>query len=195
MNTSNAATPAFSRRRGVNIWVVGLAAAILLAWMGAASAQSSPSIVGLWHFKLVKQDGSLYYQSLQQYHADGLEMEDAATPPTHPAHICMGVWKQTGMSVSIYHIIWVYNGDGPPVGYVVLTEENTLSADGNALTGTFDMKQYDINDGSLVGQMAGTTVGRRIDFAHPFTLFGSGAAGTGPLSTELGYAGRVVPKC
>jgi len=156
---------------------VGLVAICVMAVTGMAAAQGNASITGFWHVKLVKQDGSLYYQSLQQYHADGLEMEDAATPPTHPAHMCMGVWKQSRNTVRIYHIIWVYDGDGPPVGYVVLRENNTVSSDGDAFTGTYDVKQYNIHDGTLVGHMSGTTVGQRIDFDHPFSLFSTGALG------------------
>lgn len=188
MRSSCAATSAFMKRCLTGFSLVGLAAVGLLAWTGVATAQSNPSIVGFWHFELLNQDGSVFYQSLQQYHADGLEMEDAATPPTHPGHVCMGVWKQNGSAVQIYHNFWIYNGDGPPVGYGVLTEANTLKPDGNSLAGTFDFKQYDINDGHMTGHMTGTTVARRIDFDHPFGLFGAGALGYSPWSTALAYA-------
>lgn len=195
MSIPRASTFTWLKRHLRGFAVVGLAAVSMLAWTGVAQAQSSPSIVGFWHFKLIQQDGTLYYQSIQQYHADGLEMEDAATPPTHPAHVCMGVWKQDGNAVQIYHVIWTYNGDKPPVGYVVLTENNTLSQDGNSLTGTYTVKEYDIKDGHLTGQGTGTTVARRIDFDHPFGLFSAGAVAPNPWSTVLGYAGEAAPAC
>jgi hypothetical protein len=137
------------------------------------NASASNSIVGFWHFELHYSDGSLWYQSIAQYHADGLEMEDAATPPVKPAHVCMGVWKQSGDTVKIYHIIYMYNGNDtlPPANYAVLRETNILNSDGDSVTGTFDVKVHDIKTGNMVQEVKGTTKAKRIDFDRPFRLF------------------------
>lgn len=136
------------------------------------------SVVGLWHVKLVQSDGSLLFQSLVQYHPDGLEAESADQSAITPANYCMGVWKQHGNTVEIYHIAWLFNA-GSPVGYAVITQRNTLSSDGNSYSGHFDFKQYlydfdssnNITDAYLAADFGGTTTGHRIDFQHPFALY------------------------
>ncbi len=162
----------FSRLLGVSLIVICM-------MFGTAFAKKVPqpkdndSVVGFWHFELHFPDGSLWYQSIAQYHADGLEMEDAATPPVKPAHVCMGVWKQEGNTVKIYHIIYMYNGNDtlPPADYAVLRETNNLSKNSNSISGTFDVKVHDIKTGKLVKEIKGTTVAHRIDFDKPFSLF------------------------
>jgi hypothetical protein len=140
---------------------------------GNKSVGSNNSIVGFWHVELLLPNGSLFHQAVQQYHSDGQEMEDAAAPAVNPANFCMGVWKQSGDTVRIYHIVFMYNGIDtlPPVNYGVLTETNILSSDGNSLNGTFDVKVYSLNSGSQLADVSGTIKASRIDFDHPFTIF------------------------
>lgn len=142
---------------------------------GKKNVSISNSVVGFWHVELLLPDGSLFHQGIQQYHSDGLEMEDAAAPAVNPANFCMGVWKQSesGDTVNIYHIVFMYNGVDtlPPVNYGELTETNMLSEDGNSLNGTFEIKVYDLNTGNHLVDVNGTIKASRIDFEHPFTLF------------------------
>ena len=162
-------------------WVRSLPVIVLItlcimfgtAIAGNKDAGTSNSVVGFWHVELLLPDGSLFHQGIQQYHSDGLEMEDAAAPAVNPANFCMGVWKQSGDSVNIYHIVFMYNGVDtlPPVNYGVLTETNILSEDGNSLNGTFEIKVYDLNNGNHLADVNGTIKASRIDFEHPFTLF------------------------
>lgn len=167
------------KKRLHSLSYVVLITAFVMMMLGTAAANKkdtktaeSPSVVGFWHAELHYADGSLWYQSIQQYHSDGLEMEDASTPPFNPAHVCMGVWKMDGNTVKMYHIIWMYNGkDTPAVNYAVLRETNTLDNDGNLTTGTFDVKIYDIKSGKQVKEIKGTTIAKRIDFQHQFSLF------------------------
>lgn len=141
-------------------------------WTGFSSTGTALD-TGFWHFTLHYSDGSLWYRSIAQYYSDGTEMEDAATPPVKPAHVCMGVWKQSGDTVKIYHIIYMYNGNDtlPPSNYAELRETNKLDPDGDSLNGTFDVKVYDINNGNQVQEIKGTTNASRIDFQEPFSLF------------------------
>ncbi len=140
---------------------------------GNKGLSTGSSIMGFWHVELLLPNGSLFHQGIQQYHSDGTEMEDAAAPAVSPANFCMGVWNQSGDTVQIYHIVFMYNGNDtlPPVNYGVLTETNVLSSDGNSLTGIFEVKVYDINSGNQLADVNGTIKASRIDFDHPFTLF------------------------
>ena len=176
--------PKFSRRLVHGIPVIVLIVLCIMfgtAIAGNKNVSTNNSIVGFWHVELLLPDGSLFHQGIQQYHSDGLEMEDAAAPAVQPANFCMGVWKQSesGDTVNIYHIVFMYNGNDtlPPVSYGELTETNILSEDGNSLNGTFEIKVYDLNNGYHLADVNGTIKASRIDFEHPFTLF-STATGT-----------------
>lgn len=173
----NAIPQSSDRKRLISLSFVVLVATCMMFGTAMAKKKDAPAmdqstVVGFWHAELHYTDGSLWYQSIQQYHSDGLEMEDASTPPFKPAHVCMGVWKMEGNTVKMYHIIWMYNGsDTPAVNYAVLRETNTLSKDGNSTTGTFDVKIFNIKSGKQVKEIKGTTIAQRIDFQHPFSLF------------------------
>ena len=145
----------FSRR-----WAHSLLVAVLIAFcimLGSAiagnkNANTGNSIVGFWHVA---------------------EIEDAAAPPVKLANFCMGVWKASGDTVNVYHIVFMYNGVDtlPPANYGVLTESNILSGDGNSLNGTFEVVVHDLNNGNQLADIKGTIKANRIDFDHPFTLF------------------------
>jgi hypothetical protein len=148
------------------------AAFVTMAAEGNSESHSKrASVVGQWHvLLLVNGDPATpLFQSLVQYHSDGMEAESADQSSITPANYCMGVWKQHGNKVEIYHIAWLFD-NGTPVGYAVITQKNVLDNDGDSYKGTFEFKQYD-NDGNLLADFNGTTQGRRIDFHHPFTLF------------------------
>lgn len=138
-----------------------------------ADAQPRPkraSVIGFWHVKLIKNDGSLFFQSIVQYHVGGLEMESAGLDPSG-GNFCMGVWKQKGRTVTVYHVSLGFQG-GVPFAYGVFRYTNTLSKDGNSYRGHFDLKEYDIHTGEFLGvEVKGTTVAHRIDFDHPFKVF------------------------
>ena len=119
-------------------------------------------IVGLWHVSHYLDDGSLYFESFEQYHADGTEFEFANINPII-GDICMGVWSQTTdlKTVNLYHIGWIFDDAGNPAGTFTLEGPRTTSQHRNHLEGTFDAKIYDVN-GNLVEEDTGTTVGDRI---------------------------------
>lgn len=128
------------------------------------------SIKGLWYVVLTQSSGIRLWQSFQQYHPGGLELESADLNP-NGGNFCVGVWKQRGRTVKIYHVGWTYDGtDGAPAGSFVLTETNKLSKDGNSFTGTFVFKQYDASaDSTPLATINGDLTGQRIDFSHPYT--------------------------
>lgn len=84
----------------------------------------------------------------------------------------MGVWKQHGNTVKIYHVALTFDGSTgvPDGGYIIFTQKNTLSSDGNSYHGTFTFTQYD-NTNTKVTSFSGTTEGHRIDFNHPYTPY------------------------
>lgn len=134
-----------------------------------SSAPDHNSIVGLWHVILTESSGDRLWQSFQQFHADGLEMENADITPIG-SNVCMGVWKKVGPdTVKIYHVAWTFDpATGAPTGSALLTETNTLNKDGNSFTGTFAIQFYDANGDKLV-KITGTTTATRISFSLPFT--------------------------
>ena len=145
------------------------------------SDRDHASFVGLWHVKLLigGDPNNLLFQSLVQYHPDGLEAESADQSSITPANYCMGVWKNVAPNtVEIYHVAWLFD-NGTPVGYAVIKQRNTLSSDKNSYSGNFEFIQYqydtdtngNITGAEQVADFGGTTVGHRVDFHHPFSLY------------------------
>lgn len=132
-----------------------------IAQLRAQPSGNSDSIVGLWHVEHRLPDGSLYFESFEQYHSDGSEFEFANINPI-VGDICMGVFTQTGpKSVSLYHIGWIFDEAGNPAGTFTLEGPRKVSKHGTVLKGTFDAKIYDV-DGNLLEEDTGTTTGERI---------------------------------
>ena len=123
---------------------------------------NNTSIVGLWHVTYTSQ-GQLFFESLDQWHSDGTEFENANGAPAI-GNVCFGVWKQLGpRTVQLSHIGWNFNPDGSSAGYFTLTETNTVSADGNTYQGTFDYKAYDVDGNFIEGyEVAGAQTAVRI---------------------------------
>lgn len=122
------------------------------------------SIVGLWHV-IYTAGGSTFNETLDQWHSDGTEFENAWLPPD-TGNICFGVWKDVGSrTVRLHHIGWVFTpGSIPPTasGTFTLDETNTVSRDGKTYTGTFTFKTFNI-DGSPTGvEVMGTIAATRI---------------------------------
>ena len=69
--------------------------------LGAAGAEEesysdgdADPIVGLWHV-VYTSGGKLFNETLDQWHSDGTEFENAFLAPAQ-GNICFGVWKPTG---------------------------------------------------------------------------------------------------
>jgi hypothetical protein len=122
------------------------------------------SIVGLWHV-VYTANGSTFNETLDQWHSDGTEFENAWLPPD-TGNICFGVWKEVGpRMVRLHHIGWLFTpGSTPPTasGTFTLDETNTVSRDGKTYTGTFTFKTFD-STGAWTGiEETGTIAATRI---------------------------------
>jgi hypothetical protein len=110
---------------------------------GSGGANRHASIAGLWHVTYSLPDGSFFFQSFDQFFADGNEWEGAALGP---GAFCQGTWNQAGPgTVKLFHVGWNFDLSGALVGYFTETQTEKLSADGNRYQGTFDMKNFDLN--------------------------------------------------
>lgn len=114
------------------------------------------SIVGLWKVTY-SEDGSPYFQSFDQWHADGLEYEVA----NGFGASCQGVFKQTGNTVRLFHTGWNFDATGALVGYFNETQVNVVQKSGNTYSGTWDIKNYDLN-GKFVSEDSGTLTATRL---------------------------------
>ena len=128
--------------------------------MTGPQSSAAYTIVGLWDV-LYTAGGKPVYQGLEQWHSDGLEWEFADIPPVS-GDVCMGVWSQTGFrTVSLYHTGWTFDSNGAPNGTMQLTHADTVSADGDHFSGTFDLKFLNAK-GQVVNEVSGIDKGTRI---------------------------------
>jgi len=118
------------------------------------------SIVGLWQVTYVS-GGQLFFNSLEQWHSDGTEFENANVNPTE-GNVCFGVWQTIAPgTVKLHHIGWNFDANGNSIGTFTIDEINTVAWDGATYQGTFDYKVYDV-DGNLVFEATGTQTANRI---------------------------------
>ena len=122
------------------------------------------SIVGLWHV-VYTANGSTFNETLDQWHSDGTEFENAWLPPD-TGNICFGVWKEVATrTVRLHHIGWLFTpGSNPPTasGSFTLDETNVVSRDGKTYTGTFTFKTYDSTGAPTDIEVKGTIAATRI---------------------------------
>ena len=122
------------------------------------------SIVGLWHV-VYTADGSTFNETLDQWHSDGTEFENAWLPPD-TGNICFGVWKEVATrTVRLHHIGWLFTpGSTPPTasGTFTLDETNVVARDGKTYTGTFTFKTYDSTGAPTGIEVKGTIAATRI---------------------------------
>ena len=119
------------------------------------------SIVGLWHVAHRLPDGSLYFESFEQYHSDGTEFEFANVNPIL-GDVCMGTFEHIdSRTISLFHIGWIFDDAGNPAGTFTIEGPRKVTKHGSHLEGTFDAKIYD-PDGNLLEEDTGNTTGERI---------------------------------
>jgi len=124
------------------------------------AAAPAEFIVGLWYTTYLTDDGQVFQYSLDQWHSDGTEFENAYVTPL-VGNICLGAWKKTGPStVQLTHYGWNFDQFGNPAGYFTLTEVNTLGSK-DTYSGTFVFKVYD-DGGQLLQTIEGTQSATRI---------------------------------
>ncbi|HET6219406.1 MAG TPA: hypothetical protein VFE27_20455 [Acidobacteriaceae bacterium] len=163
MFTSNSARAACGKLSGLGSGS-GIKLPILAQAAGDEESASSgrDSIVGLWHV-VYTAGGSVFNETLDQWHSDGTEFENAYLAPAQ-GNICFGVWKPTGPNaVRLHHIGWTFDptSTGTANGTFTLDENNTLSRDGKSYTGTFTFKTFDLK-GTQGAEVTGTIAATRI---------------------------------
>jgi hypothetical protein len=138
----------------------GTAEAIQGPEYGTDDRDNKDSIVGLWHV-IYTSDGQTLYESFDQWHSDGTELENPNLPPaTGP--LCVGVWKQVGRrTFRLHHLGWNFDINGNSLGTFTLDETNTVEPHGRTYQGNFDPKFYDVN-GNLIQEVTGTQTAARI---------------------------------
>jgi hypothetical protein len=137
------------------------------------------SIVGLWHVIYTATSDTpgpipvppappsfQYVETFKMWHADGIEFENAIVPPA--GGICYGVWKDIGDgSVKLHHIGLMFDSSGNLAFIFTVDEKDTVSAHGNAYTGTFDFRLWPpsfaaVGIGKPIQEISGTTAATRI---------------------------------
>jgi hypothetical protein len=133
----------------------------MLAGGGEEWRGGGDPIVGLWHV-VYTAGGKTFNETLDQWHSDGTEFENAYLPPA-VGDICFGVWKPTGPhTVKLHHIGWTFDGTGTTTanGTFTLDETNTVAEDGKTYSGTFTFKTFP-NEGmgeTVTGTMQATRI-------------------------------------
>jgi hypothetical protein len=146
---------------------VGSRTAHMLPMLGQAESESSESassasFVGLWHV-VYTAGGEIFNESLDQWHSDGTEFENANVPVAG-GNICFGVWKTVGTrTVKLHHIGWTYDAGTVAFanGTFTLNETNVVAKDGMTYSGEFTFTVYDLT-GNQLQQVKGTMKATRI---------------------------------
>jgi hypothetical protein len=127
-------------------------------FLTVSSSDGGAPIVGLWNVHYSSTLGGPSFQTYQQFHSDGLEIE---TPEFAPG-VCMGTWKQTTAprTVKIFHVGFT-QGAIPGTYRFELRELDTVSPDRNTFEGWYDQKFFD-KDGNLVLEDKGTLQATRL---------------------------------
>src|SRR5262245_26748918 len=107
-------------------------------------------IVGLWKIQFIlpgagpRGEDVVIDDGYATWHSDGTELMNSSRPPI-TGSFCMGVWKRTGRrTYSLNH--WALSWDTMGLSFVgptQITEVVTVSGDGDAYKGTFQITQYD----------------------------------------------------
>jgi len=151
-----------SKANGVRSGATGKVASFLQS-NGNGQGTRNGSIVGLWHTTYTLPDGTVFFQSFEQFHGDGNEFEVAAVGP---GAVCQGTWRRIAPgTVQLFHVGWNFDLSGNLIGYFTETQTEKLSGNGNSYQGTFDMKNFDLsgNPDPSLGEVSGTVSAKRIN--------------------------------
>ena len=118
------------------------------------------SIVGMWR---VVYSGDLVFESFDQWHSDGTEIEVANIFGLS----CQGVFKQRADgTVRLFHTGWNFDANGALIGYFNENQTITVSTDGQTYDGTWIIKDYDVN-GNQLDEITGALHATRLSVNTP----------------------------
>jgi hypothetical protein len=149
--------------------VLPSAAKLAYGGAGQATVQRLPPglsdpIVGMWLAELRLENGDLYEQSLQLFHADGTEMQVSNGIPPVLGNVCVGVWESAGSrTVKLRHMAWNWAADGTFLGTYVFLATLEVDRQDNHYRGTWTADSFDVGgvlvpDAHAEGNVAATRV-------------------------------------
>lgn len=159
---AQACNPLLSKNFGKIVPPVTLPAAMLAKnHPHAEPGNAKNSIIGLWHDVHTASDGTLFLEGYDTWNVGGTENELGNLPPAG-GELCVGAWVKHGKTINLTtHVTWLYDLNNNFVGTLNMTQQNTVAADGNSYTGTFDAKFFDPN-GNQFNEITGTTTADRL---------------------------------
>jgi hypothetical protein len=132
--------------------------------------EPEPEIVGFWNFSLVAKDSPGIPDStpldagFSQWHRDGTEIMNSSKPPA-TSNFCLGIWEKVGeYKYKLNHFAISSDINGNLIGPTRITEEVTLSHDGQSYSGSFSIDNYDTKGNLLptMGHVQGIVTAKRI---------------------------------
>jgi hypothetical protein len=122
-----------------------------------AADHPTSAIVGLWNVHYFHGTEE-WNQTYDQWHSDGLEFEVAGIAP---GAMCQGSFKQRANgTINLFHVAWTFDATGVLNGYWEETQTNTVSADRQTYSGSYDTKFYDLSGNFLFEDMGTLTATR-----------------------------------
>jgi hypothetical protein len=139
-------------------------------WQGQdeKEREESEPIVGLWRMNLIAEgdsafgfkDGDIFDAGISQWHGDGTELLNSSRVPDTQS-FCMGIWKKTSrLHYRLNHFAKSWQ-NGVFLGPAQIQEEVVVGEDGNSLSGTWTVDQYDTS-GNLLAHLAGKIEAKRL---------------------------------
>jgi hypothetical protein len=135
---------------------------------GDRGKEESEPIVGLWRMNLIAEgdsafgfkDGDIFDAGIAQWHEDGTELLNSSRVPDTQS-FCMGIWKKTShLHYRLNHFAKSWQ-NGVFLGPAQIQEEVVVGEDGNGLSGTWTVDQYDTS-GNLLAHLAGKIEAKRL---------------------------------
>jgi hypothetical protein len=113
---------------------------------GQDQDDGNASIVGLWAVTyFVGKSNTIWDQGFEQWHSDGLELNNDNAVPPSLGNVCVGVFKKIGSrSYKLRHVTWNFDTSGNWTGTFQLLQTVTVAPNGKAFTGTYVSDSFDV---------------------------------------------------
>lgn len=109
------------------------------------------SIVGLWAVTYyVGNSSSVWDQGFEQWHSDGLELNNDNAVPPSLGNLCVGVYKKTGSrTFKLRHVTWNFDVLGNLTGTFQLLQTVTVAPNGKTFIGTYISDSFDLSGNAI----------------------------------------------
>ena len=150
------------RRSAIRLITTAIAGLWLALPGGSARADWNPSLVGMWHTKLLLggSSGPVYDEAFEHFHGDGTHMLVSNGLPPALGNVCIGVYKRTGpRTYKLRHMTWNWSPEmneawgvqGTPAGRFELNMTLRLDESGNSYRGVWTVKNFDTDGNHIPG--------------------------------------------